>query len=302
MSQGAANQYTANIPGQSCQSVVDYYVTASTTSAQTQSDPGSAPTAFYSYTVASSINTVADDAFETPSGWTVGAPGDTATTGLWVRGDPIGTFNGTTPVQPEDDHTPGSGVNCFFTGQGSVGGALGEADVDGGATSLISPAYNLSSAGAATLSYWRWYSNSQGGAPAADTFRVYVSNDNGTNWSLFETVGPATENNGGWIFKSGRVDSILPLTAQMRVKFVAEDAGTGSLIEAAVDDFKLEALICNNSCPADFNADTVVDFFDYLDFVAAFSSNAAGADFNGDTTIDFFDYLDFVAAFSTGCP
>jgi hypothetical protein len=25
------------------------------------------------------------------------------------------------------------------------------------------------------------------------------------------------------------------------------------------------------------------------------------ADFNGDTSIDFFDYLDFVAAFSTGC-
>ncbi len=54
-------------------------------------------------------------------------------------------------------------------------------------------------------------------------------------------------------------------------------------------------------CPADFNGDTTVDFFDYLDFVAAFSSNAANADFNADTTIDFFDYLDFVAAFSSPC-
>lgn len=54
-------------------------------------------------------------------------------------------------------------------------------------------------------------------------------------------------------------------------------------------------------CAADFNSDTVVDFFDYLDFVAAFSSNSASADFNADTTIDFFDYLDFVAAFSNGC-
>ncbi|MBU6411862.1 MAG: hypothetical protein KGS45_00165 [Planctomycetes bacterium] len=54
-------------------------------------------------------------------------------------------------------------------------------------------------------------------------------------------------------------------------------------------------------CAADFNSDTVVDFFDYLDFVAAFSSNNASADFNADTTIDFFDYLDFVAAFSNGC-
>ncbi|MBU6412500.1 MAG: hypothetical protein KGS45_03430 [Planctomycetes bacterium] len=54
-------------------------------------------------------------------------------------------------------------------------------------------------------------------------------------------------------------------------------------------------------CPADFNADTIVDFFDYLDFVAAFSANEASSDFNADTTIDFFDYLDFVAAFSGNC-
>jgi subtilisin family serine protease len=54
-------------------------------------------------------------------------------------------------------------------------------------------------------------------------------------------------------------------------------------------------------CLADYNGDTVADFFDYLDFVAAFSSGSRGADFNGDATIDFFDYLDFVAAFSGGC-
>jgi hypothetical protein len=54
-------------------------------------------------------------------------------------------------------------------------------------------------------------------------------------------------------------------------------------------------------CQADFNGDTSVDFFDYLDFVAAFSSNNPSADFNGDTNIDFFDYLDFVASFSSGC-
>ncbi len=54
-------------------------------------------------------------------------------------------------------------------------------------------------------------------------------------------------------------------------------------------------------CAADFNGDTVVDFFDYLDFVAAFSEGHPSADFNGDGEIDFFDYLDFVAAFSQGC-
>lgn len=54
-------------------------------------------------------------------------------------------------------------------------------------------------------------------------------------------------------------------------------------------------------CPADFNVDGIADFFDYLDFVDAFSAGAPSADFNGDSIVDFFDYLDYVDAFSLGC-
>ncbi len=56
-----------------------------------------------------------------------------------------------------------------------------------------------------------------------------------------------------------------------------------------------------NICPADFNCDAALDFFDYLDFVQAFSSQLPAADYNADFIVDFFDYLDFVQAFSTGC-
>lgn len=56
-----------------------------------------------------------------------------------------------------------------------------------------------------------------------------------------------------------------------------------------------------SSCLADFNSDSVVDIFDYLDFVAAFSESLPIADFNDDAIVDFFDYLDFVQAFSAGC-
>lgn len=59
-------------------------------------------------------------------------------------------------------------------------------------------------------------------------------------------------------------------------------------------------ILCRQ-CPADINGDGIVDFFDYLDYVAAFSGGLPIADFNGDGVIDFFDYLDFVAAFSSGC-
>jgi hypothetical protein len=55
------------------------------------------------------------------------------------------------------------------------------------------------------------------------------------------------------------------------------------------------------TCSADFNNDGGIDFFDYLDFVDAFTTNAANADFNHDDSVDFFDYLDFVDRFTIGC-
>ena len=59
--------------------------------------------------------------------------------------------------------------------------------------------------------------------------------------------------------------------------------------------------VTRNGCGADFNGDGAVDFFDYLDFVDAFSSGVVAADFNDDGSVDFFDYLDFVDSFSIGC-
>ena len=56
---------------------------------------------------------------------------------------------------------------------------------------------------------------------------------------------------------------------------------------------------CEADCPADWNGDGQVDFFDYLDFVQDFNDD--NADFNHDGQTDFFDYLDFVAAFDEGC-
>jgi hypothetical protein len=59
------------------------------------------------------------------------------------------------------------------------------------------------------------------------------------------------------------------------------------------------------TCPADFNQDGFLDFFDYLDYVSCFEDNlcppGTTADFNGDDFVDFFDYSDFVSAFETGC-
>jgi hypothetical protein len=58
-------------------------------------------------------------------------------------------------------------------------------------------------------------------------------------------------------------------------------------------------------CPADFNGDRFVDFFDYSDFVSCFEAGLCPpgrtADFDGDGFADFFDYDAFVTAFEAGC-
>ncbi len=178
-------------------------------------------------------------------GWSVVAPDD-ASTGNWTRVNPNGT-----EAQPENDHTPGGGnTDCWVTGQGSNGGSVGENDVDGGTTTLRSPSFDLSSTEGASVRYWRWYSNVAGNAPNADVFEVDLSNDDGNNWTPAEVVGPAGPGtSGGWIEAAIDVESVLPVTSQMRVRFRASDLGDGSIVEAAIDDFSISYL-ADGDCPA----------------------------------------------------
>ena len=280
--QVATNQYRVGIPAAVCGSTIQYYVAAEASSGFVVTNPPDAPMSFFSTVAAAGINTVFVDTVETNLGWVLTATGDTATSGLWTRGDPLGTFNGPVPVQPENDVTA-AGVNCFFTGQGT-GGALGQADVDGGFTSLTSPTLDASG-GEAYASYSRWYSNNQGGAPNADTFRVMISNNNGTTWTTLETVGPAgAEATGGWINKEIKISSVIAPTATMKLRFIAEDAGTGSLIEAAVDEVRIKIIACGGN-PLDLNGDGEVNAAD----LAVLLSNWGGAgigDVNNSGTVD----------------
>jgi hypothetical protein len=111
----------------------------------------------------------------------------------------------------------------------------------------------------------------------------------------------------------------LNLNGQNQPAFIAQGANTTTLsisLASGAQQTVFENFECRVSgpcgslvstsadvrfCAADFNCDSVIDFFDYLDFVASFSANEPGADFNADTVIDFFDYLDFVASFASGC-
>ncbi len=275
------DQYRASFPAMPCGSTVRFYLSAATTSGITWTDPMNPPTTTYSALSAYSSSIAASDTFEVASGWALGTP-NTATTGQWVWGDPIGTG-----AQPEDDHTL-AGTQCWFTAQGTPGGGLGEADVDGGDTTLLSAALNLSSYGPdVRISYWRWYSNSTGGAPNQDTFQIDISNNNGASWTALETVGPGgLVASGGWYQHEFRVADFVTPTSQVRLRFIASDTGGGSVVEAAVDDLEIKVINCTppNPCAGDLNNDRTVNEQDLGILLAAWQTTSGGdADGDGDT-------------------
>jgi len=172
------------------------------------------------------------DTAEFDLGWSLGVPGDDATSGLWERSDPIGTVYNSEQVQPEDDHTPNPGQLCFVTGNGGVGGAAGDNDVDNGTTTLLSPVFNVSGAASATLSYWRWYTNDLGNNPGEDYWSVDVNIDD-TAWEHLEHT-MASEN--AWVQHTWDLGALFSLGQTVQFRFVASDLSVGSLVEAAVDD------------------------------------------------------------------
>jgi len=204
---------------------------------------------------------VRDDC-EQPTSWSVGAAGDDATAGIWVRVTPVGTYTlsagvgsllGRTwdrvaqpvheghgaeldplagPAQPGLDRTPGAGTRCWVTGQGADPSQVDEADVDGGHTTLVTPPLGCAAFADPTIGFWRWfYTNTP--ADPEDFLRVDISDD-GTNWITVETI---TGLHNRWIEDAVRVrDFIATPSNAVRMRFVAADSGNRSIVEAAVDE------------------------------------------------------------------
>jgi hypothetical protein len=237
MANVGGDTFRGQIAGGISPAVVEYYVVATDNQGNTETFPEQGANGAIFFRVGELTPVIVSDFESGTAGFTAGFAGDNATTGVWELGNPIGTA-----AQPENDNSvPGS--NCWFTGQGSAGGTLGENDVDGGRTSLVSPVFDASGSAGISLSYARWYSNDQGGSPNADVFEVEVSNNGGASWVNADTVGPAgSETEGGWLMSNIELGLAVSATANMRVRFVASDLGTGSIVEAGVDDIEISIL------------------------------------------------------------
>ncbi len=182
-------------------------------------------------TAAASLSRAFFDDFEVDQAWIAGAPGDGAVDGIWEREIPIGSFFEGVVGANVDASPTGEGY-AFVTDNHNPGAAASTSDVDGGRTTLLSPVFDGTGLGELTLSYSRWYSN-RAPAPSSDTFRCDVSMNGGAAWTNLESVSTGTDS---WAAVSLPLSSLVTPTAAMQLRFVAEDLGDDTYVEAGIDD------------------------------------------------------------------
>ncbi|MFT5050179.1 MAG: choice-of-anchor B domain-containing protein [Chlamydiales bacterium] len=241
--------FRADFPAMDCAQEVHWYVSARSTDGITWNSPDGAPRySNLSFTGTAAVTLMDDDA-ETDNGWMLGAPGDTATNGVWERGVPPGRHGA-----PSEDHSE-AGDQCWHTAT--------DGDVDFGYTSLVSPLLDLSGTHNPRIDYWRWYSSSLGSITNHERMRIGITNDDGATWVNLETLGLVNdlENLIGWFHHGVFVRDYVEPTSQVRVRFRARDLNQENQIEAAVDDFRVLDVVCDCAAPSN---------------VCSFAANSAG--------------------------
>lgn len=296
-----------------CGSVVQYYFAITIEGGQVVNVPPLGPNQPWE-TIVNAYSTVLSTSFETAAsatGWLTAEPNaanpDTATTSTrWLRGDPAGTV-----AQAEYDRTPLTGAQCMYTGtnlQGNAGGG----DVDGGKTTLVSPAINLVGYADAELSFWLWYSNNRGAVNSTDDeLTIDVCSDGNAAGGAYTWVralvvraeAPIMQSTGVWTRYAVRLAPALTPSNAVRLRVIASDVGAGSYVEAAFDDFSAIGLTCTHAgCPGDFNGLGDVTVQDIFDFLQAYFAGGLAADFTGEGMVTVEDLFTFLAMWFTPCP
>ncbi|MBM3990767.1 MAG: hypothetical protein FJ298_07130 [Planctomycetes bacterium] len=224
--------WTGSLPGFSCSDTPQWYYEFDEASCGTVRFPASAPATPLAAVVGSHVNAFADS-FETDQGWIPVNVG--ATSGLWQRGVPVNDPNWTYAPQADGD---GSG-SCWLTGN-----VLGASDVDVGSVLLLSPPLDLRG-NDVSLDYYFFLRLSI--ANGIDMLKLEVSPAGGLG--PWVEIARHTSSAAAWRTHSIPVASIaalgVPISANMRVRFTANDSGAPSTVEAGLDGFRVGHVECN---------------------------------------------------------
>jgi carboxypeptidase T len=173
-----------------------------------------------------------DDDLEVARGWTVDPlETDTATGGTWVRANPESTSSS----GPKQLGTVPSGSRALVTAY-KAGTSANAYDVDGGTTTVQSPAIDLPDVAGQRLTF-RYYLAHASNASSADALRVSLVDEGGATTTVLLEQGAANDDDAAWASASIPLDAWAGST--VRIRFEATDAGSASLVEAAVDDVRV---------------------------------------------------------------
>lgn len=221
MTQQGGN-FVGAFPATVCGSTVDYYVDAVTTTGAHYSDPMEGSGKPYMAVSQDSESILFADNMDTNTGWT--STNTAVTDGGWARGVPAGGARSDPP--------------SAFGGSGSawVTGPLANADLDGGPTVLTSPTFSAVGADK-WVRFAYWYANDDGDDP----FVMQLSNNGGTSWTtIYSSVAPTS----GWKIFEYRIADAMIGTANMKMRFTANDNPNNSVTEAGIDQFEVFQVVC----------------------------------------------------------
>ncbi|HEY0685485.1 MAG TPA: PQQ-dependent sugar dehydrogenase [Steroidobacter sp.] len=177
-------------------------------------------------------STIFEDNFEAAGGW-IRTPGaNTATSGLWQRGDPQPTTQNGVTLQPDSCY--GGSVNCMVTAL-AAGVNAGVNDIDNGLTSMQSPAIALPSGQTATLTF-KYYLGHIDTATSADYFRVRAVGSDGVPVTLFQRAASSSNVGAVWRSQSVSLSRFAGQTITLRFEAADSTSNGGTVIEAGFDD------------------------------------------------------------------
>lgn len=281
MTPGPGSLAMANFPAlNSCEPSVRYYVSVQNELGETDVSPSGAPALAYEARVNNASEVLFASDMNAGDGWKYSQSSD-LTSGEWKSGSiyTVGRF------APESDFDG--------TGKCAVTGAANGADVDGGSSVMASPIISIGLAGDPVLSFAAWYADTN---PTPGAMSVEYWTDAERVWQTLDLIGPTN----GWEMRVYRLAPIIGAAETLRVRFIGTDNPNQAIVEAGVDRFRVEEMVCPR-CLGDLDGNGVVDANDLTQLLGLLGGDNLSADLNADGSVDAADMLLLVGAMGGPC-